>query len=485
MKKLKLITSLTALGTVACATPIVVTGCSSDKQDFTDWTFDGGDVPTSISLTVGTDQEVYANKFAAKYNGTAVTMSDITAEGYNEAYVTVISGNDASIKLHPVAAGDTDIKLVLKDAEGHQGSVTTKISVTATPPATKTISVTPVASTGNCEFNDSTSTLTITTVGTAASATLAVVSNADETFSIEGDAPTGMSIPTTPGNVLTMDTTYVPTATTGDSVKLKASDGTTRTITVKGPDAPVARTITATGTLGGVTDPQSGATLTGDITNTDSLVLTISGSALAAAPTWTLTGGTTPPVETTEYTITPDGSDNNKATFAIVDADAFEFGTLYTIEAKDGDTSLATFTFTTVDHTAATFTFDSTIQPITATPSAAISLGAAKFTNADGTAVTGMPDASWQESYDGVLGVTCTTKSGTPSTPLSLAKTDLDVTYNDTDSEWKISINSTKAPTIDASTFNGTYTITFTWTPVGATDPIDVTGSVDLIVNIS
>ena len=36
MKKLKLITSLTALGTVACATPIVVTGCSSDKQDFTD-----------------------------------------------------------------------------------------------------------------------------------------------------------------------------------------------------------------------------------------------------------------------------------------------------------------------------------------------------------------------------------------------------------------------------------------------------------------
>ena len=37
MKKIKLITTLTALGTIAASTPVIVTGCSNNEtQDFTD-----------------------------------------------------------------------------------------------------------------------------------------------------------------------------------------------------------------------------------------------------------------------------------------------------------------------------------------------------------------------------------------------------------------------------------------------------------------
>ena len=140
MKKLKLITTLTALGSIAAATPIVVTGCSSnDKQDFTDIKYNGKTIPDKLEYPLGSeDYELFANKFTAKYNGNEVTMNSVSATSSTDA-VTVIPSNDLSVKLHAAKEGTSDIKVTLKDADNHEGSFTVKFTVTAQKGETLTI----------------------------------------------------------------------------------------------------------------------------------------------------------------------------------------------------------------------------------------------------------------------------------------------------------------------------------------------------------
>ena len=196
MKKLKLITTLTALGSIAAATPVVVTGCSSsDKQDFTEIKYDGAAVPSTkeIPLSFG-DFTLNASDFTGKYNGTEVTMQKISATSSNDKVVTIISGNEdesISIKLHPVAAGDSDIKITLKDKDGHQGNVSTKITVKE---ATKAEITLPATGT-NCKYVASTKTLTITKVGTTATIGISLSpESVGATFELAEGAPAWASI---------------------------------------------------------------------------------------------------------------------------------------------------------------------------------------------------------------------------------------------------------------------------------------------------
>ena len=132
MKKLKLIATLPTFGSLAAATPIVVTGCSSSTQNFDRITLNGIDIyPNEYTHTFEIGKYTFdASDFKA-FNGNEVyTITKISAKSYDTNAIEVINAVENQFTLNAKnAAKDVKVEITVEDANGSKGTATGKITI--------------------------------------------------------------------------------------------------------------------------------------------------------------------------------------------------------------------------------------------------------------------------------------------------------------------------------------------------------------------
>ena len=142
MKKLKLITTITALGSIAAATPIVVTGCSSTTQDFKNITWNGKSIyPNAYDVKVnkGAQQTFKAEEFQVSDDtDTAYEITKITATSSDEKYVKIAKDSDTQFTATAVEAttSPVSVSVAIETKQGKKGTGTVKITVEEAPKPT-------------------------------------------------------------------------------------------------------------------------------------------------------------------------------------------------------------------------------------------------------------------------------------------------------------------------------------------------------------
>ena len=150
MKKVKLIKTITALGSIAAATPVVVTGCSSTTQDFKTITMltkqiypNALDYPVEVSGNYDFD----TNDFAAtvEKSDEIVKITEVTATSDNDKAIKITNNND---KTGFTASAGTEVgakatvKVTIKSDKGKQGTGTINVTLKEATPVTPVVKCT-------------------------------------------------------------------------------------------------------------------------------------------------------------------------------------------------------------------------------------------------------------------------------------------------------------------------------------------------------
>ena len=145
MKKIKLITTLTSLGTIAASTPVIVTGCSSTQQDFKTISYKGFGTPYQIYPNNETPIELETSLEAVDFKASdfIVTLEEgeegssvdwVSATSNNKDVVTATDAEDNSkFSLATTStAGNAEVTITVKDTVNNkQGTAVVKITTKA------------------------------------------------------------------------------------------------------------------------------------------------------------------------------------------------------------------------------------------------------------------------------------------------------------------------------------------------------------------
>ena len=137
MKKRKLITAITSLGTIATATPIVATSCSSNQEGKLELTVSG---TTTIELNDTTKLTV-----TGKYDGKDVTIKNVVTDPSQSEFIQITINEDKTISIKglKVTTAPVSLKITATDNENHTAETTINITVTAIAIAKSEVTSTP------------------------------------------------------------------------------------------------------------------------------------------------------------------------------------------------------------------------------------------------------------------------------------------------------------------------------------------------------
>ena len=131
MKKIKLLSSLTTLGVVATATPIIATSCSNSKQEITDITVNGKKIE-DYKADVGESNVYKAENFSGKVNGKDVPITNLHISTTDSSIIPVDwNEGDNSFYVSTTNHGECKLTFTVEDKDGNKGTISSNVHVHA------------------------------------------------------------------------------------------------------------------------------------------------------------------------------------------------------------------------------------------------------------------------------------------------------------------------------------------------------------------
>ena len=494
MKKLKLITSLSAVGALACVTPIITTSCSKNNKNNneivisesgTNCTYDKTNkvltvtnVGKAASINIGITPEITGATFELD----ATTKPD---------WADITNGTTLSLT-KDARTYEKGTELTIKRIGGKE---TLTINVIAPKKVKTTISEIVWYNEQYPEYSNPIVGMS-SVMGYFTIRCDNKVIEHDQLISFENNgSDEKLEVEQTTideeesGGTIKVPSVAVKSDSTGTyKLKLKVkfyADETkdpTKIITstietdVKIVDVPKIRVIKAN--IGGAKTFGSYETLPYQIKTGNYINLEIEDKALSSAPTWVLTTNPTTTLEVgKDYSIEVDADNNNKATFTVLDNKNFKAETTYTLTAYTDSSkaqTIGTFVFST--HKEWLYAeFSNNGEPININfseiPTQPIQLGYLELRDQYGDLIIGKTDENWETSKKAIFGainLEWNIAEESTATDIPDAKANAATLIYDTDQgKWKVFLDNTLITTGPNGNFNsktnGEFDVGINW----------------------